>query len=461
MAEERSRRDLLAAGALTLGGGLAGCSILGEGGNAGSAGEDPTVTAAPVPTVETETPAESEPVGTELTIAHWNQRPDRRAGFEAMVEGFRRARPDVRVRPPERGTLPLTPQGIERRVQRGFPPSVWQSEPGRKLQGLVHSAVLFDLETDVWSDTSVRTAYPRAVEVAGRVAGAHVAVPWYLERVNNLFYDPAILDRAGVDAASLTGPDALIDALEAVATATEATPLAIGTGRPWQIGHLFEGVLTARNDPNRIDQLGDGRLGDGTGEAITEALETVAALSAFFPEDTEDIGRLTAAERVAEGRAAMTVAPDSVVGGPRSTRGLGAEEAVRGEDWEHVSLPGTRGVFQFTAQSFVGPRNNPTPETTRQWLRYCASAEAQRRFCAPAGGVPARTDIEPEALTPFAEKQYETYLGATDHFPSVTRGLVLPPDQHVRYLSALFEFTEDWDAAAAAERLIEAFSWAE
>lgn len=456
MTEDRSRRGLLAAGAAALTGALAGCSLLGEGDSAGDGGG--TVTAAPVPTVETETPGDPEPVGTELTVAHWNQQPDRRAGFEALVEGFQAFRPDVRVRPPEAGTLPLTPDGIERRVQRGFPPSVWQSEPGGKLRGLVRAGVLFDLEADIWSETAVRTAYPRALEVAGRQLGSHVAVPWYVERLNNLFYNPAVLDRAGVDVASLGGPAALVDALETIESTTDATPLAIGTGRPWGIGHLFEAVLAARNGPNRIDQLGEGNLDPETDAAIAEALETVATLSRFLPDDAEDIGRLTATERVIEGRAAVTIAPDSVVGGPGSNRGFGASDAVRGTDWDHAPFPGTRGIFQFTAQSFVGPRNNPTPETTRQWLRYCASAEAQRRFCAAAGAVPARIDVDPDTLPAFARRQYRTYRQAPDRFPSVTRGLVLPPERHVEYLSALFEFAEDWDAAATSERLLDVFS---
>lgn len=457
MTGDRSRRGVLRAGAAALAGGLAGCSLLGEGNDAGGTG-DSTVTPAPVPAVETT--AEPEPVGTELTVAQWHQRPDRRAGFDSLVEGFRVARPDVRVRPPERGTLPLTPNGLERRIQRGFPPSVWQSEPGGKLRDLSASGLLFDLEDDIWSETAVRTAYPRAIRTTAQVAGGHVAVPWYAERVNNLFYDPAILDRTGVDAASLDGPAALVDALERVATETDATPLAIGTGRPWQVGHLFEGVLAARNGGNRLDQLGEGAIDAATGEAITDALETVASLSRFLPDDARDIGRVTAAERVVDGQAAMTVCRDTAVGGPRSTRGFGADDAVRGEDWGHVPLPGTRGVFQFSAQSFVGPRNNPTAETTRQWLRYCASATAQRRFCGAAGTVPVRTDIDPDALPTFARDQYRTYRRATVRVPSVTRGLVLPPEQHVRYLSALFEFTTDWDAAATAERLIDAFSWA-
>jgi hypothetical protein len=115
-------------------------------------------------------------------------------------------------------------------------------------------------------------------------------------------------------------------------------------------------------------------------------------------------------------------------------------------------------VFQFAAQSFVGPINNPTQELTGQWLRYCASQVAQRRFCSAAGTIPLRTDVRVDALPPFARRQYRAYREASVRVPSITLGLVVPARVYIQYLTALFEFADERDPAATANRLIRLFS---
>lgn len=450
MARDRSRRALLRSGVAGLTGALAGCSLIGGNDDPGS---DVAATPASVPAVDART-VEDTSSGPVMTVAHWNQRPDLRAGFGAMVEGFLEVRPDVRIRPPGRKGVLLSREGIERQVKQGYPPSVWQSEPGGKLRSLADEELLVDIGPKVWRDYDVRRSYPQTVAWTARPDGTHVAVPWYGERLNNLFYNPAVLDRAGVDPTALGSPEALLTALETVATETDATPLAVGTARPWQIGRLFETVLLATVSPPRLASIRLGRTDERMGESISEALHIVAELSAYFPDDAGEIEWVTAADRVLEGEAAMVVARGSAVGGPASNVGFTARgDAVRGENWGHTTVPGTAGLFQFTAQSFVGPANNPTPAATQQWLRYCSSTSAQRRFCEAAGRVPLRLDVDPATLRPFAREQYRAYREATAHVPSITHGLVLPPDDYRTYLTALSEFVGAWDVEAAARRM--------
>jgi glucose/mannose transport system substrate-binding protein len=465
MDRELSRRGLLA-GTAGLAGALAGCSF----GGREPSDSDLGVTPASVPTVDTPDPEsnvrepgsgggsyEPESSSAVLSVAHWNQRPDLQSGFAVMAEGFLAGEPDVELEIEERRGILLSRQAIKQRARRGSPPSIWQSEPGGILRGLADADLLMDITDDVWRDYRVRRTYPHAVARTARPGGTHVAVPWYGVRLNNLFYDRATVEAAGVDPTSVETTRGFLEVLGAVERETEATPLALGLAQPWQIAQLFETVLLARTGPVGIRQIRTGALADETAAAITEALGTVAELAAFFPEDAGELDWMGAVERVREGRAAATVARGTAVTGQNTGLGLGDRNSDPGErSWVHTVFPGTEDCFQYTAQSFVGPVNNPSPSATRRWLRYCATASAQRRFSAVAGTVPLRIDIAPETLNTFTRGQYRDYRNAAAYVPSVAHGLAVPGPVFQQYLTALVEFAGTWNVEETADRLVAA-----
>jgi len=451
MTDGRTRRVLLA-GAAGLAGSLAGCSLVG--GPAEDTSRGTTVTAAPVPTVEEPVTVDTE-AERDLTVAHWLQDPDERAAFEAMADPFR-AEIGVDVRPPGGRSVSFTRNGMAERVERGYPPGIWQTDPGARLAWPVERDLLWPVAGAVWRDRDVRLGYPDALEALATFGGRHVAVPWHGERLNNLFFDPRVFDRAGLDPAAVATGD-LLDVVATVAAETDATPIVQSTGAPWQVGQLFEALVIAQDGGDTFRRLLAGWDDDLTRPAVREALGTVADLAEHFPSDTDEIDRGMAVERVLDGTAAMTVAGDRAVGGPAAETGFAARSDARyGEDWDRVSVPGTGEVFLFTTTSFVAPRNNPTPDLSRSWLEYVAGPAAQQRFCTRSGTVPLRFDVDPGPLPAFARSQFEDYRRLGARLPSLTHGLAVPEAGYRAFLTAIYEFTGDWAVERAADRILAA-----
>ena len=450
MTRERSRRDLLCAGSALLAGALAGCSAFG--GEGGGDTSTDTTTPAEVPEIQqfTLTPAPER----RLTVAHWLRRPDEQAGFDSMVAGFTESLPEIRVTPPSGSGISLTEGGLERRISRGYPPSIWQSEPGGGLGSLVDGDLLIDIESSVWDTGGLKAAYPDDVEALAGPGEGYYAMPFHGDGLANLFYNPDILDAAGVDPDAMDRPQDFLAAVETIAAETNATPLVQSTGTPWQVGHIFESVLLGQAGIEGVRRIHNQADDERVGQAIEDALAVVAPLQQYLPDDAEDIGWESAIDRVLDGRAAMTVCGDWAVGGPTADAGITSrEDGTRGQNWDQMPMPGTTDGFLFTADAFVAPANNPTPQTSRQWLRYCGSAVGQRRFCAEAGSIPLRSGVSADALPAFTRQQYQRYLDADARVPSLIDGLVLSPADYTPYLTAMFRFVNEWDAEGTATEL--------
>lgn len=455
MTRRWSRRAVLRAGGAGVAGTLAGCSFLRR------PPVDPdggSVTPAAIPergdheTIVT-------PRERELTVAHWLNRPAHLAGYEALVRTFVDALGEVQVYPASGGGIRLTDGGLARYVRNDFAPGIWQDEPGGKLLSLADEGLLVDIGDTVWDRGDLESGYPEAVAAVARPTGEYVAVPWYGERLNNLFYNPSVLDAAGVDLSAVESPHDLQRACETIATETEATPLAQSTGRPWPLGHLFESVLLAQAGPSTVEAILAGDITAPARRTVRDALETVAKLRQYLPGDAVTLDIETIVDRVVSGSAAMTVCGDRAVGGPTATVGFANhEDAEFGHTWAHMPVPGTTDVFLFTAQSFVAPVNNPTPTLATWWLALCGSPLGQRRYSAAAGTIPLRTDTSGRGLSTFARRQFDAYRHASTLFPSITEGLVLPPESYSEYLTAMFRFANEWDVEATAGKVTAALA---
>lgn len=454
MTGRRSRRAVLGAG-LALASALAGCSDTGS-----SRVERETVTPAPVPNIETATPTPRPPFlvagsdfdGPTITVAHSLSGPARLAGFRSLVEGFQ-AEHDIGVRWPGGTSISLTRHGMAKRVDRGYPPSVWQTDAGDGATELVARDLLIDIEERVWAAAGLFDAYPAGVRAIAGPDEHVVAVPWAGERLNTLFFNRSVLDAAGVDPTEIDDVAGFRSALETIAAETDATPLSHPADWPWRTGHLFESVLLSQAGPETYRRLSIGAITATEREALRDALAAVASLQPYVSADARDLQWPAAVRRVASGEAATTVCGGRAVSTPAAETGFDADG---GREWGHVPFPGTDEVFHFDAPAFVAPRNNPTPERTVTFLRFCASAHGQRHFSEAAGTIPLRTDADVSDLSPFQRGQFDAYTDAATHTPSITTGLTIDGQAYADVLTALFRFAADWDVETTTDRLVAA-----
>ena len=381
----------------------------------------------------------------ELELLHAWSSGDGNAAIEALIEGFQEEHPDVEFaeEPVNGAARSNLDQVISNKLQANDPPSTFQSWPGKHLA--TYEGAFEDIEGDVWND-DLKENYLAGPQEQAQYNGTYVTVPLNIHRINNLFYNTAVVEEAGVDPESFSSPSDVVDACATIAEETDAVPFAQQTSGTWSTVQLWETILLGQAG---IDGYESFINGEGDREAVQSALEAVVELSEYYPSDSSSISFTEANTMVMEGDAAFIHQGDWAAGAYS-----GADDFNYGEDWNQVTYPGTSGSYLLNMDSFPYMANNPSPEATRQFLSYCGTAEGQVLFNAEKGSIPPRSDADVSSLNQFQQDQYDDFNAADNQPPSIEHGLAVTPGVKTNISSAFSGFLEDYDAAATAESLI-------
>src|SRR5690606_3009726 len=152
-----------------------------------------------------------------------------------------------------------------------------------------------------WSTASTYTAIFRA---------SVDSVPVNVHRSNVMWFNPSVLEEAGVEEPPQT-LDELIEALEAVEAETDAIPMAVGA--QWTVDHLLESVLLGSLGPDGYNALWEPGADWDTPE-VAAALEDFEAVMEHTQEESAAEDWQEAAQRVAEGEAAFNIMGDWAAG---------------------------------------------------------------------------------------------------------------------------------------------------
>ncbi len=387
----------------------------------------------------------------QLEIVHWWTAGGEKEALDALLEGFQQRHGDVEINnnPAPGGAGSALDTVIKNRVLNENPPSTFQIWPGKALAPYTSSDVLEDV-SDVWND-DMRNAYRESVQNAAQPAGTLVSVPINIHRLNNVFYNVSVLEQAGVDPSGLNDPQAMADALDAVATETDAAPLAHSTQDPWPTLQLWETEFIARNGVGAFDDFAAGNVQQHEG-AIRESLQAVAGYREYFNGDAGSISWDQANTKIVEGDAAFIHQGDWAAGQYEASEGFEFES-----DWNYAPYPGTDGVYSMVMDSFVFPKNNPSPDATRKFLSYCGTADAQRRFNPVKGSIPPRTDVSGEEFGPFLTRQIEQFKASDSQPLTIAHGSAVTPEVKSNMEEAFAGFNENWNVDRAYEGINSAF----
>jgi len=387
--------------------------------------------------------------GEPLELLHAWSSGDGNAAIAALIEGFQEEHPDVEfaeepVNGAARGNLD---QVMQNRLQANDPPSTFQTWPGKTLGKF--GGAYEDIEDDVWTD-DLKENYLSGPQEQAQYDGSYVTVPLNIHRINNLFYNTAVLDEAGVDPESLGSPSDVVDACATIADNTDAVPFAHQTSGAWSTTQLWETILLAQAG---IDGYEAFINGNGDSGQVEDALQSVVDLSEYYPSDSSSISFTEANTMVIEGDAAFIHQGDWAAGAYSGTDGF-----EYGEDWGQVTYPGSEGSYLLNMDSFPYLADNPSPEATKQFLSYCGTAEAQVLFNAEKGSIPPRSDADVSSLNGFQQDQFEDFNAADSQPPSVEHGLAVSPGVKTNISSAFSSFLESADPASTADDLLGSFN---
>jgi len=280
---------------------------------------------------------------------------------------------------------------LTNRLQAGDPPDSFQGHAGKELLDYIEAGQLEDL-TYLYEEEGWFEVFPESLIEQVTVDGSLYSVPVNIHRANLLWFNPAVLEEAGIDEPPATWSEFLDQA--AMLEAAGKIPLAIGP--LWTQEHLLETVLLGELGPDAYTGLWDG-------STAWNSPEVVAAVEVFG--DVLDVSDLDQAasdwqpqlDKIVNESAAYAVMGDWSYAYLDTNLGLTYQE-----EYDAVATPGSDGVFDWLSDSFTLPVGAEHRQAAEEWLRVCGSQAGQDAFNVLKNSVPARTDADTSL--------YEDYL---------------------------------------------------
>ncbi|MFB6295889.1 MAG: ABC transporter substrate-binding protein [Halobacteriales archaeon] len=392
------RRHFIAVAGAAATASIAGCS--GDGGGSPTDGSNPTATDAEV-----------------LGVLHGWTGGDGAEAVDALTAAFEEQHGDIETdfQPIGGGGNQNLDTVVANRLTNNDPPSAFANWPGKNLKR--YEGALGNVD-DVWADNDFEDAHVEQAVDLHQQDGVFRAVPLGSHRLNNLFYNSAVLEEAGIDPSGLTSIDAFVDALDAVATETDAVPMAHGMNGTWTTTQLWAAVMLGGKGFEPYMRF---TRGNGKEEAVRATFETTASLLENYISDDASTVDLTASnDMIRNGDAAFQHQGNWAAGVYSNTEGF-----VYDEDWGAKAFPGTENMYTLHFDSFLYPSNNPSPEASKMWLGFVGGKTGQVAFNQLKGSIPTRTDVDMSEFNPYLQDAAEDFAKAERRPPTLQHGLAV------------------------------------
>jgi glucose/mannose transport system substrate-binding protein len=280
---------------------------------------------------------------------------------------------------------------LSQRLAAKKPPDSFQGHAGAELQDYIKAGQLEPVDS-VWRQFGLRRVIPRQLISQITYRGRLYSVPVNIHRANVLWYNPAVLRRAGIAGP----PKTWAQFIAALKKADEAGVQPLALGEQWTQMHLLETIMLATIGPSRYNALWKTGAGWNSG-GVRTSLNRFRDVLEYTNSDAASLTWQDASKLVADGEAAFNIMGDWADGYFRLDL---KKKPNSGYGWAPV--PGTAGVYQWLSDSFTLPKGAPNRSAAIEWLGFLGSRRAQDTFNPAKGSIPARKDANP--------KLYGTYL---------------------------------------------------
>ena len=325
----------------------------------------------------------AQPDESSLVVYHWWVSSSETNALGALVKVFNAKYPDVKEKrtfaPDRGGTLFTILSGL---MRAGKPPDAIVMQTGYNMRPFIDAGLLASLD-DLWTSEGLERVIPPTLREMHKFDGHYYSVPINVQRTNLVWHNKRLLDKHGIDPATLTTWDRLFDAAAKLRQAGVSTPIQLAAS--WTVGQLFESIMASLGIATYEDWV-NGKIRSATDPRLTEALGLLKRYSGFVNKDHVGLDWTVALGRVARGESAFYTMGDWANGDFRAA-GL-----AYGRDYSAFVVPGTKGLYGVTIDSFVQPRGLARPTNSNRWLQVAASREGQDAFNVQKGSIPARID---------------------------------------------------------------------
>jgi glucose/mannose transport system substrate-binding protein len=338
---------------------------------------------------------------------------------------------------------------LAQRLISGDPPDAWQTFPGGALSAFVAQDQVRDVSS-VYAADGLATVLPKPILDGLTVDGHQYGVPTSAHRGNVLFFNRALLTKAGValPGAGYTAAQFRAD----LGTLDDAgiTPLCLGAKDAFTTTALFENTLLGVVGPDGWQRISADRF-DWDGPQAREALNQFGAILDHADPEAAALSWDAATKKLAAGGCAFESLNDSAYGE------LLTAGAVDGRDFSEVPYPGTDASYVAVVDTFVSASKAANAKNALDFLAVIGSADTQVAFSKVKGSVPVRTDADVSSLTPYQQSAAQALRTGTVLW-SITHGEATSPRFQQGFYDAVATYVRSRDARAFSKTLTDALA---
>jgi len=308
-------------------------------------------------------------------------------------------------------------------------------------------------ERDNWDEL-----LPSVVSDVMKYNGEYVAAPVNVHRVNWLWANPEVFQKAGASIPT-TWDDFLVQAQKL----KDAGYIALAHGgQAWQDATVFEAVVLGVGGPEYYQQaFVESNIQALDSDTTRKVFETFGQLRQYI--DTNSPGRdwNVATSMVINGEAGMQIMGDWAKGE------FTVANKQPGTDYVCVAAPGTSGSFTFNVDSFAYFAQGDADKTSAQKAMASAilSTDFQEVFNLNKGSIPARLGMDRSAFDACAHASMDAFVSSSQTgglVPSFAHGMAVSEAiSGAIYDTATNYFNSTDNAEQGVQQLIAAISAAQ
>jgi len=308
-------------------------------------------------------------------------------------------------------------------------------------------------ERDNWDEL-----LPSVVSDVMKYNGEYVAAPVNVHRVNWLWANPEVFQKAGASIPT-TWDDFLVQAQKL----KDAGYIALAHGgQAWQDATVFEAVVLGVGGPEYYQQaFVESNIQALDSDTTRKVFETFGQLRQYI--DTNSPGRdwNVATSMVINGEAGMQIMGDWAKGE------FTVANKQPGTDYVCVAAPGTSGSFTFNVDSFAYFAQDDADKTSAQKAMASAilSTDFQEVFNLNKGSIPARLGMDRSAFDACAHASMDAFVSSSQTgglVPSFAHGMAVSEAiSGAIYDTATNYFNSTDSAEQGVQQLIAAISAAQ
>ena len=270
------------------------------------------------------------------------------------------------------------------RTMGGDPPTAAQYNYGRQYEEIIKEGLLNNLD-DVAAKGNWDKLLPEKIKNAVKVGGHYYAVPVNLHNENWVWFNKAVLAKAG--AKEPTNMDEMFAAMDKVKAAGGVTPLALG-GQGWQEGITFRGVLLAVGGQDLYMKTFKDK--DTSNAQFRKTVETFKKLKGYVDAGSPGRDWNLATGMVIDGKAAFQMMGDWAKG-----EFVNAGKTA-GKEYGCFMAGGPKMAYAIGGDVFVFPKSKSKDADAAQkkLAEMMISPAMQVAFNNKKGSIPIRTDVD-------------------------------------------------------------------